>query len=212
LSAEAGFRRRRRKMDDYSASDMRCSDRSESQLKAQFHLTDVSTRANPYTLTKVTSFNQPQPIFHGSRGEGEIIRQQCAAILFDELRALSGLFAMSGPYKPLIKQMIPHIQKANGAPFRYMLLDRALKDHILSDSTPNSSRLRLAGLLKNILTRNISITRQRIKMNCENRFFEGNSPLTDKGKINWRLKNIDVLKEKYDIPKPSSSGYFTVIF
>lgn len=49
-------------------------------------------------------------------------------------------------------------------------------------------------------------------MNCENRFFEGNSPLTDKGKINWRLKNIDVLKEKYDIPKPSSSGSFTVIF
>ncbi|EAA9216340.1 DUF3289 family protein [Salmonella enterica] len=144
----AGFRRRRRKMDDYSASDMRCSDRSESQLKAQFHLTDVSTRANPYTLTKVTSFNQPQPIFHGSRGEGEIIRQQCAAILFDELRALSGLFAMSGPYKPLIKQTIPHIQKANGAPFRYMLLDRALKDHILSDSTPNSSRLRLGGVVE----------------------------------------------------------------
>ncbi|MFU9136352.1 DUF943 family protein [Erwinia tasmaniensis] len=37
-------------------------------------------------------------------------------------------------------------------------------------------------------------------------------PLTDKGKINWWLKNKEILKEKYDIPKPSSSGYFTVIF
>ncbi|MEI2266816.1 DUF943 family protein [Erwinia sp. CGal63] len=39
-----------------------------------------------------------------------------------------------------------------------------------------------------------------------------NFPLTDKGKINWWLKNKDRLKEKYDIPKPSSSGYFTIIF
>ncbi|AVJ19855.1 hypothetical protein CLM71_23260 [Serratia sp. MYb239] len=37
-------------------------------------------------------------------------------------------------------------------------------------------------------------------------------PLTDKGKINWWLKNKDMLKAKYDIPKPSSSGYFTIIF
>ncbi|EAN0852880.1 hypothetical protein R515_17290 [Salmonella enterica subsp. arizonae serovar 41:z4,z23:-] len=29
-----------------------------------------------------------------------------------------------------------------------MLLDRALKDHILSDSTPNSSRLRLGGVVE----------------------------------------------------------------
>ncbi|WP_313396929.1 DUF943 family protein [Pantoea septica] len=37
-------------------------------------------------------------------------------------------------------------------------------------------------------------------------------PPTDKGKIAWWLKNKDKLKEKYDIPKPSSSGYFTVVF
>lgn len=39
-----------------------------------------------------------------------------------------------------------------------------------------------------------------------------NLPFTDKGKINWWLKNKDLLKAKYDIPKPSPSGYFTVIF
>jgi len=37
-------------------------------------------------------------------------------------------------------------------------------------------------------------------------------PSTDKGKINWWLKNKDMLKEKYDIPKLSPSGYFTIIF
>lgn len=36
-------------------------------------------------------------------------------------------------------------------------------------------------------------------------------PLTDRGKINWWLKNRDMLKEKYNIPDPSPSGYFTVI-
>ncbi|MBS1205464.1 MAG: Protein of uncharacterized function [Proteobacteria bacterium] len=139
-------------MDDYSASDMLCGDLSEIQLKAQFHLVDVSTRANPYTLTKITPFSQPQSMFHGSRGEGDkITRQQCAAILFDEFRDLSRTFAMYGPYKPLIQQMITHMQKANGAPFRHMLLDRALKEHIVNDRTENSTLARL----KEVIGKNI---------------------------------------------------------
>nr|WP_256373228.1 DUF3289 family protein [Brenneria sp. CFCC 11842] len=36
---------------------MRCGDMSEYQLKTFFGLTDVSTQANPYALTKL-----PQPI------------------------------------------------------------------------------------------------------------------------------------------------------
>jgi len=39
-----------------------------------------------------------------------------------------------------------------------------------------------------------------------------NFPYTDKGKINWWLENKKMLKEKYAIPKPSSSGYFTIVF
>lgn len=38
-----------------------------------------------------------------------------------------------------------------------------------------------------------------------------NFPLTDKGKINWWRKNKNLLKEKYNIPKPSSSGNSTWI-
>ena len=39
-----------------------------------------------------------------------------------------------------------------------------------------------------------------------------NFPFTDKGKINWWLKNKDSLKIKYNIPTPSSSGNFYVNF
>lgn len=132
-------------MDDYNASDMRCGDLTEAQLKSHFQMLDISTRANPYTLTKITPFSQPQSMFHGSRGEGEkITRQQCANILFDEFRDLSRAFAIYSPYRPLIAQMITHMQRANGAPFRHMLLDRALKDHIIRDNNPdNSTRLLL---------------------------------------------------------------------
>jgi len=133
-----------KRMDDYSASDMRCGDLTEAQLKSHYGLVDVSTRANPYTLTKITPFNQPQSMFYGSRGEGKkITRQQCAAILFDEFRELSSLFSVYGPYRHLIEEMITHMQHGNGSPFSSMSLDRALKDHILSDNTPNSTRLRL---------------------------------------------------------------------
>ncbi|MBT0725917.1 DUF943 family protein [Rosenbergiella australiborealis] len=37
-------------------------------------------------------------------------------------------------------------------------------------------------------------------------------PSTDNGKINWWLENKSSLKEKYSIPRPSSSGNFTIIF
>ncbi|MGN7971094.1 DUF943 family protein [Serratia sp. 22264] len=39
-----------------------------------------------------------------------------------------------------------------------------------------------------------------------------NFPFTDKGKINWWLKSKGILKEKYNIPKPASDGFYTVIF
>ncbi len=141
-----------KRMDDYRACDMHYGDLSERQLKTQYRLVDVSTRANPYRLTKITPFSQPQSMFHGSRGEGaKITRQRCAAILFNEFRDLSRAFSIYGPYKPLIQQMITHMQIANGAPFRHMLLDRALREHIVKDKSDNSTLLRVdKALNKNI--------------------------------------------------------------
>ena len=123
-------------MDDYHASDMRCGDLSESELKTQFKLADVSARVNPYTLTKIPP--------RGQSGEGEkITRQQCAAIMFDEFRELSRAFAIYGPYRQLIGQMIAHMQKNTGTEFTDMWLNRALKDHIVNDRTNNSSLLKI---------------------------------------------------------------------
>jgi uncharacterized protein (TIGR03034 family) len=136
-------------MDDYAASDMQCGDLSEAQLKSQFKLVDVSARANPYTLKKIPPFTQRHTVHDGIHSEGEkITRQRCATILFDEFRHLSRTFAVYSPYKSLITHMINHMQKGNGTPFRHMLLDQALKEHILNDRTENSTRLRLGETLK----------------------------------------------------------------
>ncbi|NIF59787.1 DUF3289 family protein [Enterobacter sp. Ap-916] len=134
-----------KKMDDYTASDMRCGDLSEIDLKARFHLVDVSTRVNPYTLTAISPFSQPKSMFHGSRGEGDKLTQrECANILFDEFRHLSRPFACHPPYNVLIKLMISHMQKNSDKSFCHPLLDSALEAHILSDSSSeNSTRLRL---------------------------------------------------------------------
>lgn len=37
-------------------------------------------------------------------------------------------------------------------------------------------------------------------------------PFTDKGKIEWWLKNKDMLKDKYGIPQPEPDGTFTIVF
>ena len=37
-------------------------------------------------------------------------------------------------------------------------------------------------------------------------------PPTDKGKINWWLKNQKMLKDKYAIPAPEKDGYFHINF
>ncbi|MHC5175099.1 DUF943 family protein [Serratia rhizosphaerae] len=50
----------------------------------------------------------------------------------------------------------------------------------------------------------------------ENRHFSSvlvnNFPLTTKGKIDWWLQNKEMLKERYDIPKPAYYGDFSVNF
>lgn len=132
-------------MDDYSANDMRCGDLTETALKRDYHLVDVSTRVNPYLLTKITPFSHPLSRFYGSRGEGETItRQECTRILFDEFRHLSQFYAIAGPYRYTIRKMITHMQNGNGTPFRSMLLNRALKEQILNDNTENSTRILLS--------------------------------------------------------------------
>jgi len=180
-------------MDDYGASDMRCGDLTEAQLKSHYGLVDVSTRANPYTLTKITPFTQPQSMFYGSRGEGEkITRQQCSAILFDEFRQLSRLFSVYGPYSHLIEKMITHMQHGNGTPFRDMALDRALKEHILNDRTENSTFARL----KEVIGKNIDWGNKyypvRDKGELREAIMDGKLPKFDRFQDNFNGMGITV--------------------
>ena len=157
-----------KRMDDYGAEDMRYGDLTESQLKNEFHLLDVSSRIDPYLLTEITPFRQPHSRFYGSRGAGaKHSSAECAAILFDEMRHLSQSFAIYGPYKDLIEEMISHMQHGDGAPFSSHSLDSALRMHIVNDeSSENSTRL----LLKKVFNKNID---------WENKFF----PATDKEEL-----------------------------
>ena len=139
-------------MDDYSASDMRCGDLTEEQLKSDYQLDYISDQVDPYTLTLRSSMDRPQSMFCCNlRGQGEkITRQQCAALLFDEFRSLSRKFSLYGPYSHLPEKMITHMQNGDGMPFRDISLDQALKKHILNDKTDNSTFLRI----KKIISKN----------------------------------------------------------
>ncbi|ARJ44053.1 hypothetical protein B1H58_19720 [Pantoea alhagi] len=134
-----------KRMDDYGADDMRYGDLTESQLKNEYHLHDVSTRIDPYTLTEITPFRQPHSRFYGSWGAGaKHSTAECVTILFDEMRHLSQAFAIYGPYRHLIEEMITHMQHGEGAPFSSPYLNSALRMHIINDrSSENSTRLLL---------------------------------------------------------------------
>lgn len=136
----------KKRMDDYNAPDMQYGDLTQEQLKKDFLLTKVSERVDPFTLKKITSFNRPQSMFFGSRREADgetISRSECARMMFDEFRSLSHTFAIYGPYRHLIGDMITHMQNANGAAFTSISLNAALKDQILRDTTKNSTLVRI---------------------------------------------------------------------
>lgn len=138
-----------KRMDDYSARDMRCGDLSELELKRDFKLVDVSTRVDPYTLTEMTPFSQPQSMFHGSHRPGrELPVEACAAILFEEFRHLSQAFALFGPYRQLIEELIAHLQGNSGCPFDSAFLNSALKQQIVNDRSKNSTLNRIEEALK----------------------------------------------------------------
>ncbi len=145
--------RTQKRIDDYSAGDIRCGELTETQLRTYYGLEYISDQADPWTLTRRSSMDRPQSMFCCNlRDLGKkITRQQCAAILFDEFRFLSRQFSFCGPYRHLIEKMITHMQTGNGTPFRDVLLDRALKEQILNDITDKSTFFRIKEVIKNYI-------------------------------------------------------------
>ena len=181
-------------MDDYSASDMRCGDLTEAQLKSHYRLDYISDRVDPYTLTRRSSMDRPQSMFCCNlRSQGEkITRQQCAIILFDEFRQLSRKFPLYGPYSHLIQKMITHMQNGNGTPFRDVSLDRALKDHILNDTTKNSTLLRIRDTLKKYIIWEDKKYPKNYKDELRKNILEGKLPKFDRFQDNFNGMGITV--------------------
>ncbi|GGD30837.1 hypothetical protein GCM10011513_30470 [Franconibacter daqui] len=134
----------RRGFNDVGADDMRYGDISQEQLIKRFRLTAVSNVIDPYTLTRLTPFNTPQSRFagvYGNRNGGQLSVHECARLLFEELQATSLPFAFYGPYRQLINQMLTHLYRSTGAPWRDARLDLAYRNQILRDNSKNSTRI-----------------------------------------------------------------------
>ena len=69
----------------------------------------------------------------------------------------------------------------------------------------------LLGYFLWLLLRPVEITAAHQRRNYSDVLVR-NFPLTEQGRINWWLKNKKRLKNEYDIPKPATDGFYTVIF
>lgn len=126
-----------RRFNDFSSDDMRYGDISEDRLKREFGLVNISNVVDPYTLTRLTTFDNPQSRFAGAYGSihhaAKLSVQQCAQLLFEEMQATSLPYSFIGPYKHLINQMLRNFQLSCGSAFSDPLLNTAYRDKLHSD-------------------------------------------------------------------------------
>lgn len=142
----------RRWMDDYSSDDMRYGDLSESQLRNDFRLTNISAHVDPWRLTAFRASPQRQSLFYAPTIiQEKITPARCVSLLFDEFRQLARMFSFYGPYQHVIGEMITHMQKNSGMPFRSSSLDAALREQIMSDRSLKSSFIAIKTVLKNVI-------------------------------------------------------------
>ncbi|MCR4457401.1 DUF3289 family protein [Pseudescherichia sp. L3] len=131
-----------RPFDDYGADDMRYGDISADRLIREFGLKNISNIVDPYTLTRLTTFDNPQSRFAGVYGGthrgGTISIQDCARLLFEEMQKTSLPYSFVGPYRYLINQMLRHFQRSTGTPFGDAQLNAAYSQKLQSDYNAKS--------------------------------------------------------------------------
>lgn len=134
-----------RPFNDYGADDMRYGDISADRLIREFGLKNISNIVDPYTLTRLTTFDNPQSRFAGVYGGahrgGTISVQDCARLLFEEMQKTSLPYSFVGPYRYLINQMLRHFQRSTGTPFSDSQLNAAYQDKIVNDNSHDSMKL-----------------------------------------------------------------------
>lgn len=133
-----------RLFNDYSANDMRYGDISGDRLKREFGLKNISTVVDPYTLTRLTAFDNPQSrfagVYRGTHRGGTVSSKECARLLFKEMLMCSLPYAFVGPYQYLINQMLRHFQRSTGTPFNNGQINNAYHLKLRSDHTAKNTR------------------------------------------------------------------------
>lgn len=126
-----------RRFNDMTTDDMRYGDIPEDRLKREFGLNNISNVVDPYTLTRMTPFDNPQSRFAGAYGgihRGDKLSiQQCAQLLFEEMQVKSLPYSFIGPHRHLINQMLRNFQFSRGLDFHNPQLDIAYRDKLYSD-------------------------------------------------------------------------------
>lgn len=143
---------------DSSSDDMKCGDLTDSFLQNHLNLRDVSTVVNPYALEILPAFSHPQSRFYSPTPGKKISKQECAKLMFEDLKKLTLPFSFLGAYKGIIKEMFDHMQISNGSSFKNASLNTALNNNIISDKTSNSSLKRI----KEILDKNINYDEKKL--------------------------------------------------
>lgn len=120
------------RFENYYVDDMQCGDLNDWDIQ-KLGLDDISARVDPFKcllFDRMTYFNPHASGFGAQQRKGRTIsRQQCADIMFDEMKSLSTQFA-SGQYAPLIGKLIDHFHYGNGQPWAGELLTRAYEEVI----------------------------------------------------------------------------------
>lgn len=146
---------------DASTDDMQYSDLSASELRS-LGLNDVSTIVDPYNMIFIDKtaklFNASFIPEYSPKDDQSVTPEQCASILFDEMRKLSGMFA-SGQYKNLTAEMINHFQHGKGRPFGHSaLLNRAYFDLLSSKQYVDTS----LGIIRKMINDYVNDRRKQV--------------------------------------------------
>ncbi|MGX5028759.1 DUF3289 family protein [Enterobacter asburiae] len=149
------------RINDASTDDMQHSDLSALELQS-LGLNDVSTIVDPYSMTFKDNadkyFNFTSIAGYSLKDDRPVTSDECASILFDEMRELSGAFA-SGQYKNLIGEMINHFQHGDGRPFGYSaLLNRSYSDLLRAKQYGNTT----LGVIRKVINDYVSDRRKQV--------------------------------------------------
>ncbi|WP_318364814.1 DUF3289 family protein [Enterobacter sp.] len=128
------------RFDNYYVDDMKYGDLDNFDFN-RLGLDDISAYVDPYKLIAFhpfDAFNRHDLDFNNKIVQGKpITRQQCANILFEEMKDLSSSFAY-GKYAHIISELIHHFHYGNGSSWHSLALDNAFREVVEGTESGNT--------------------------------------------------------------------------